>query len=593
MEEKQRFQSKISLLYFIRPYLWWYLVGWVFLFLSSSAGLVFPYLMGKLLGSTTTNTTISKDNIELLTFDNANEVAFALFILFAFQALFSFVRVVIFNNVTENTLRDIRDRAFKKMVYMPMNFFDVNKVGELTSRVSSDITQIQETLRTTIAEFFRQVIIILGGVAFLFMISWKLALIMLGTVPVMAVLAVVFGRFIRKLSKQAQDYAAESNSIIEETLSGISNVKAFTFERFSILNYGKKTKEIRNLNVKSGIWRGLFVSFIIFCLFGAIVFIVWQGLLMTQGTEPELSNEGFYQFVLFTIMMGASVGSLPDLYANIQKTKGAIENLMDILNDKEETEIQSGEISEGIDGSISFEHVNFRYAQRDDVEVLRDVSFDIGRNDRVALVGSSGSGKTTIASLILNFYSVSNGSIVMNNIPVESFDLNYLRSNMAYVPQDVLLFSGSIFENIQFGNPSASLDEVEAAAKKANAWEFIQSFPDTLDTEVGDRGIQLSGGQKQRIAIARAILKNPTILILDEATSALDSVSEKLVQEALDLLMKDRTSIVIAHRLSTIKKADMILVLENGVVVESGKHKDLMSNNGVYAKLVEMQQLDA
>jgi ABC-type multidrug transport system fused ATPase/permease subunit len=593
MEEKQRFQSKISLLYFIRPYLWWYLVGWVFLFLSSSAGLVFPYLMGKLLGSTTTNTTISKDNIELLTFDNANEVAFALFILFAFQALFSFVRVVIFNNVTENTLRDIRDRAFKKMVYMPMNFFDVNKVGELTSRVSSDITQIQETLRTTIAEFFRQVIIILGGVAFLFMISWKLALIMLGTVPVMAVLAVVFGRFIRKLSKQAQDYAAESNSIIEETLSGISNVKAFTFERFSILNYGKKTKEIRNLNVKSGIWRGLFVSFIIFCLFGAIVFIVWQGLLMTQGTEPELSNEGFYQFVLFTIMMGASVGSLPDLYASIQKTKGAIENLMDILNDKEETEIQSGEISEGIDGSISFEHVNFRYAQRDDVEVLRDVSFDIGRNDRVALVGSSGSGKTTIASLILNFYSVSNGSIVMNNIPVESFDLNYLRSNMAYVPQDVLLFSGSIFENIQFGNPSASVDEVEAAAKKANAWEFIQSFPDALDTEVGDRGIQLSGGQKQRIAIARAILKNPTILILDEATSALDSVSEKLVQEALDLLMKDRTSIVIAHRLSTIKKADMILVLENGVVVESGKHKDLMSNNGVYAKLVEMQQLDA
>ncbi len=593
MEEKQRFQSKISLLYFIRPYLWWYLVGWVFLFLSSSAGLVFPYLMGKLLGSTTTNTSVSKEGIEFLTFENATDVAFALFILFAFQALFSFVRVVIFNNVTENTLRDIRDAAFKKMVYMPMNFFDVNKVGELTSRVSSDITQIQETLRTTIAEFFRQVIIILGGVAFLFMISWKLALIMLGTVPVMAVLAVVFGRFIRKLSKQAQDYAAESNSIIEETLSGISNVKAFTFERFSILNYGKKTKEIRNLNVKSGIWRGLFVSFIIFCLFGAIVFIVWQGLLMTQGPQPELSNEGFYQFVLFTIMMGASVGSLPDLYANIQKTRGAIENLMVILNDQGETQLKSGKDATGIDGSISFQHVNFRYAQRDDVEVLRDVSFDIYKNDRVALVGSSGSGKTTIASLILNFYSVSGGVIKMNNKSIEEFDLNYLRENMAYVPQDVLLFSGSIFENIQFGNPSASKDEVVDAAKKANAWEFIQTFPDALDTEVGDRGIQLSGGQKQRIAIARAILKNPTILILDEATSALDSVSEKLVQEALDLLMKDRTSIVIAHRLSTIKKADMILVLENGVVAESGKHKDLMSNKGVYAKLVEMQQLDA
>tara|TARA_B100001287_G_scaffold213402_1_gene182205 strand:+ start:202 stop:1983 length:1782 start_codon:yes stop_codon:yes gene_type:complete len=592
MKEKKSFQSTISLLSFIRPYLWWYIFGWIFLFLSSSAGLIFPYLMGKLLGSTNSNLPLPKDSLQLLTFENATDVAIALFILFAFQALFSFVRVVIFNNVTENTLRDIRNAAFKKMVYMPMNFFDINKVGELTSRVSSDITQIQETLRTTIAEFFRQVIIILGGVAFLFMISWKLALIMLGTVPVMAVLAVIFGRFIRNLSRQAQDYAAKSNSIIEETLSGISNVKAFTFEQFSVSNYGKRTKEIRNLNVRSGVWRGLFVSFIIFCLFGAIVFIVWQGLLMTQGVQPELSNEGFYQFVLFTIMMGASVGSLPDLYANIQKTKGAIENLMAILNDQEETQIKSGNVSEGIDGSISFKNVNFRYAQRQDVEVLRDISFNIRQKDRVALVGSSGSGKTTIASLILNFYSASDGSIQMSNRHIEDYDLNYLRQNMAYVPQDVLLFSGSIYENIQFGNPSASEAQVIDAAKKANAWEFIQSFPDSMETEVGDRGIQLSGGQKQRVAIARAILKNPNILILDEATSALDSVSEKLVQEALDLLMRDRTSIVIAHRLSTIKKADMILVLENGVVAESGKHKELMSKNGVYAKLVEMQQLD-
>ena len=568
-------------------------MGWIFLFLSSSAGLIFPYLMGKLLGSTTSDTQqISSDSFELLTFDNATDVAFALFILFGFQALFSFVRVVIFNNVTENTLRDLRNSAFKQMVYMPMHFFDINKVGELTSRVSADITQIQETLSTTIAEFFRQVIIILGGVLFLFMISWKLALIMLGTVPVMAILAVFFGRYIRKLSKQAQDYAAESNSIIEETLSGISNVKAFTFELFAIKNYGGKTNEIRNLNVKSGIWRGLFVSFIIFCLFGAIVFIVWQGLLMTQGPKPELSNEGFYQFVLFTIMMGASVGSLPDLYANIQKTFGAIENLMHILNDKDETKLQLGKKNSGIDGSIEFSNVNFSYSQREDVDVLKDVSFLISKNDRIAIVGASGSGKTTIASLILNFYKASSGVIKMNNILIDAFDLNYLRSNMAYVPQDVLLFSGSIFENIQFGNPDSSEAAVVSAAKKANAWEFIDSFPDGLNTEVGDRGIQLSGGQKQRIAIARAILKNPTILILDEATSALDSVSEKLVQEALDVLMKDRTSIVIAHRLSTIKKADMILVLENGVVAESGTHKELISNNGAYFKLVEMQQLD-
>lgn len=575
---------------YLKPYGFIYFIGWIFLVLSTSAGLVFPYLMGKLLGTTVNPTTVATSS-DFLDLNNVTNVALALFILFAIQALFSFFRVVIFNNVTENSLRDLRNDAFSKMVFMPMDFFNANKVGELTSRVSSDITQIQETLRTTIAEFFRQIVIIVGGIAFLFFISWKLALIMLATVPVMALIAVFFGRYIRRLSKEAQNFSAHSNAIVEEALTGIANVKAFTNEYFNINRFRKNTQELRDLNVRSGVWRGLFVSFIIFCLFGAIVFIVWQGLLMTQGANPTLSKEGFYQFVLFTIMMGASVGSLPDLYANIQKAIGATENLMNIINGKSELELHLGTQKSAIVGEIEFETVQFAYPQRKDMDVLNGISFKVLRNQTLAIVGASGAGKTTITNLLLGFYPVDKGRVLIDRVATSDYDLNYLRENMAIVPQDVLLFSGSILENIRFGYTSATDEQVITAAKQANAWEFIDSFPDKMQTEVGDRGIQLSGGQKQRIAIARAILKNPRILILDEATSALDSESEKLVQDALSNLMKDRTSLVIAHRLSTIRKADLILVMQNGLVEESGTHQELMALNGNYANLVSLQLL--
>jgi ABC-type multidrug transport system fused ATPase/permease subunit len=589
---KESYRKAKGIFSYLKPYSILFFIGWIFLFLSTTAGLVFPYLMGKLLGSTGQTQNLN-ESVRMIDIDNINTVAISLFVLFGFQALFSFVRVVIFNNVTENTLRDMRNDAFSKLIYMPMDFFNRNKVGELTSRVSADITQIQETLRTTIAEFFRQVIIIAGGIAFLLFISWKLALIMLGTVPVMAIIAVIFGRFIRRLSKEAQDFTAQSNSIIEEALTGISNVKSFTNEIFILSKFKKSTQQTRDLNVKSGLWRGVFVSFIIFCLFGAIVFIVWQGLLMTQGQKPELSSEGFYQFVLFTIMMGASVGSLPDLYASIQKAIGSTENLMNVINETTEIEVNEGNSRPQIEGKIKFENVSFSYPQRADIEVLKGVSFEVDKNQTLALVGASGSGKSTISNLLLKFYQPDSGTICVDNSKTSDFELTYLREHMAIVPQEVILFSGTILENIRFGKPSATIEEVQEAAKKANAWEFISTFPEQLETEVGDRGIQLSGGQKQRIAIARAILKNPTILILDEATSALDSESERLVQEALEKLMEGRTSIVIAHRLSTIRNADQILVMQQGQIIQRGKHEELIAQKGVYSELVQLQQMNS
>ncbi len=546
--------------------------------------------MGGLLGADSSGSSV--DTIgQVLSKNSVNGIAFALFILFGIQSLFSFFRVVLFNNVTENALRDLRNDAFERMIYMPMDFFNTHKVGELTSRIASDITQIQETMRTTIAEFFRQLVIVVGGITFLVFISWKLSLIMLGTVPVMAIIAVIFGRYIRKLSKNAQDFTAESNSIIEEALSGIANVKAFTNEVFNLKRFRMNTQKMRDLNVKSGIWRGVFVSFIIFCLFGAIVFIIWQGMMMTQGAHPSLPKEGFYQFILFTILMGASIGSLPELYANIQKSIGAVENLIEIMATPTEQELVSGVEKPTITGDVIMNDVNFQYPQRPDLPVLNGINFSIAQNQTLAVVGSSGAGKSTLASLLLRYYDQQGGSILFDGIDSRQIDLAYLRKHIAIVPQEVMLFADTIKENIRFGRPEATDNELIEAAQAANAWDFIQSFPEGLETQVGDRGIQLSGGQKQRIAIARAILKNPAILILDEATSALDSESEKLVQDALDRLMTNRTSVVIAHRLSTIRKAHKIIVLQEGKIIEEGTHEELLLKHGAYTRFVELQNL--
>ncbi len=577
---------------YLKPYRTTFLIGWIFLVFSSSIGLLFPLLMGQLLGAGSNQPSNMQGILELISADTINTFALALIIMFAVQSFFSFFRIVLFTRVTENTLRDIRKDAFSRLIYMPMDFFNQHKVGELTSRISSDIEKIQETMQTTIAEFFRQIVIIIGSVVFMLMISGKLALIMLATVPVMAIVAVFFGRFIRKLSKNAQDEAAASNAVLEESLMGISNVKSFTNETFMLGKYMKSINSIRALNVKSGLWRGIFVSFLIVCMSSAIVFVVWQGLLMTEGPNPEISSGDFFSFIMFTLMIGMSFGSIPDMYASIQKAIGATENLMKIIEQKNELQLHKGELKPNINGNVSFSNVSFSYPQRKDMPVLNGINFDVKKNQTIALVGSSGAGKSTISSLILNYYSVTGGTIQFDGTNIEDIELNHLRKHMAIVPQEVILFAGTIKENIAFGDLNADEEAIKLAAIQANAWEFIESFPEKMETQVGDRGIQLSGGQKQRIAIARAILRNPAILILDEATSALDSESEKLVQEALNKLMEGRTSFVIAHRLSTIRNADSIFVIDKGQIAETGTHDALIAQKGIYSNLVELQGVE-
>jgi len=582
---KETLQRAKGIFTYLSPYKWTFLFGWLFLLLSTSATFALPYLMGQMLGSSSSMATTTWTNWTPQLSD-INSLAFTLLILFIAQAIFSYFRVILFTNVTENALRDLRNDAFQKLVYLPMDFFNHNKVGELTSRISNDITQIQETIRTTIAEFFRQFLTVIGGICLLFYFSWKLALIMITTVPLMALIAVFFGRFIKKLSKKAQDQAAQGNAILEEALTNIANVKAFTNELFLLNLFKRSTQKIKQLNIQSGRWRGLFISFIIFCLFGAIVFIIWRGMLMTQGDSPELATGDFFAFVMYTIMLGTSVGSLPELYAGIQKAIGATENLINLIATKTEIETHKGTNKPQIMGDIHFQNVSFAYPQRPDAQVLKNISFSMQKNETIALVGKSGVGKSTIATLILNFYPINMGKLLFGTHDTQSIELMHLRKHIAIVPQEVMLFAGTIAENIAFGNPQSSQDDILKAAEKANAMEFINRFPEKLNTQVGDRGIQLSGGQKQRIAIARAILKNPTILILDEATSALDTESEKLVQEALEKLMNNRTCIIIAHRLSTIRKADKIIVLKDGQIVEHGQHNELISKNGIYAQLV-------
>lgn len=578
--KKASFKKTLRLYKYIKPYWPSFSVGMLLLFITSLSNLAFPRLLGDLVDSGSHIKDIAA----------INRTGVLLIGLLVLQGALGYLRINIFVRVTERSLASLRQQVYNHLIRLPMSFFLNRRVGELGSRISSDISLLQETFTTTVAEFIRQMIIVVGGIILLVHTSAQLTVLMLGTLPVIVLLAWLFGKVVRKYSKQAQTQVAEANTIVEETLQGIMNVKAFANEFFEMQRYRDKTTEVAKTGIKTGTYRGAFAASMILGVFGAIVVVIWRGaLLIAAGAlQPGL----LISFVLYSTFIGASVAGLAEVYTSIQKSLGATEHLLEILDEPAEPITDSSLLApeDHLSGEISFNNLAFCYPTRDDMQVLQDISFEIAPDQQVALVGPSGGGKSTIVSLLLRLYEPVDGSISFNGRNASDFPLSALRSQMAIVPQDVFLFGGTIRENISYGKPDATKEEIIDAAKQANAWEFIQRFPDGLDTVVGERGIQLSGGQRQRIAIARAVLKDPRILILDEATSALDSESEKLVQDALEKLMEGRTSIVIAHRLSTVRQADKIIVLDKGRIVEQGTHQELVTvDGGLYKSLSEMQ----
>jgi ABC-type multidrug transport system fused ATPase/permease subunit len=583
--------------HYLRPHAWGYALGVLIISLSGVLTLLVTRLWGQLggVGASNGDEAGVETPMAMLQIDmhNLTEVGWLILIVLTVQAALSFGRVLLFAKMTEDMMLAMRNDAFEAIVSMPMKFFDTRRVGDLNSRVSADITAIQDVFTTTLAELLRQLIIIVGGILALLYFSVTLTLLMLATLPVMIIAAILFGRFIRKLSKRTQDQVAESNTIVQETLTGIISVKSFANEAWEVMRYLNSIKDIRSLAMRGAIWRGAFASFIILFIFGAITLVIFKGaeLMMDGG----LASEHFFTFLLMTGLVAGSIGGIAAQFSALQRGLGAIESLMELMDESREdvvTQPQQSIPALKLRGAVEFNGVHFHYPNRPDVNVLSGVDLRIEPGKRVALVGPSGAGKSTVASLLQRFHAPTQGEIRVDDQPLDSFDLTGFRKRIAFVPQEVILFGGDIRSNIAYGKTDATETAIRSAAEQANALGFIESFPDGFDTLVGERGVQLSGGQRQRIAIARAILRDPDILILDEATSALDATSEKEVQLALEALMKDRSSMIIAHRLSTIKNADQIAVLSGGRILEMGTHDTLIATGGAYKKLVENQEID-
>jgi len=577
---RESLREALKIFEFVRPYRFQFVFGLVLLFLSSSIFMIFPYLIGKML-----------DVAQGVVVDfDLKRMGIWLVVILAVQGVISYLRVMMFATVSEKGTADVRKALYQRLIALPIVFFEKSRVGELVSRLTNDVEKLYNTLYFILAEFIRQLIVLIGGIALLTWMAPRLAGVMLATFPVIVIGALIFGRWVRKLSKKRQDMLGETNTVLDETLQSIHAVKAFTNEAFERMRYSRANDQVVGVSMRYARGRAIFAVFIITMLFGALFFVIGFGMHMVQ--TGRMTAGELITFVTYTAIIGGAIAGLGNFYTELVGAVGATERVREILRSPTEFEErpQANHAAGRLTGNVRFENVHFSYPTRPDVEVLKGVSLTIPSGKKVALVGQSGAGKSTFMQLLLQFHRLNAGDISIDGTSIYEYDLGSYRHNFAIVPQEVILFGGTIRENILYGNPAATEAEIIEAARKANTLDFISRFPDGFETVVGERGIKLSGGQRQRIAIARAILRDPAILLLDEATSSLDAESERVVQDALNNLMEGRTSIIIAHRLATVREVDCIYVLEGGQIVEQGTHEGLSAlKNGVYSSLAKLQ----